>query len=151
MKKNILVTVVIVLVVGAGAFYGGMKYGQGKSLTPQSLQNLTQQQRQQLFANAGGAGGTRGSTRNGQGAGGFSGGQIIAKDDKSVTIKMQDGSSKIVFYSNTTKVQKSTDGTSADLQVGEEVTASGTANSDGSLTAQTIQIRPAGQNPNPNN
>jgi ABC-type Na+ efflux pump permease subunit len=148
MKKNILVTVVIVVIVGAGAFYGGMKYAQSKSLTPQSFQNLTAQQRQQLFANAGG---TRSGTRTGQGTSGFSAGQIIAKDDKSITIKMQDGSSKIVFYSDTTQVQKSTNGTSSDLQIGQEVTANGTANSDGSVTAQSIQIRPNVQSPNPNN
>jgi hypothetical protein len=80
MKKTIITVIVVALLVGAGAFYGGMKYGQGKGLTPQNFQNMTQEQRQQLFANAGG--GTRTGTRNGQGAGGFSGGEIIAKDDK---------------------------------------------------------------------
>ncbi len=83
MKKTIIIVIAVAIVVGAGAFWGGMKYGQGKSLTPQSFQNLTQQQRQQLFANAGGA---RTGSRNGTG-GGFSGGQIIAKDDKSITVK----------------------------------------------------------------
>jgi len=147
--KNLYIIIIIAVIVAAGAFYGGMKYGQGKSLTPQSFQNMTQQQRQQLFANAGG--GAPSGTRTGQGTSGFSAGQIIAKDDKSITIKMQDGSSKIVFYSNTTQVQKSTNGTSADLQIGQEVTANGTSNSDGSVTAQTIQIRPNVPSPNPNN
>ena len=89
--------------------------------------------------------------REGQESGGFSAGQIIAKDEKSVTIKMQDGSSKIVFYSESTKIQKTADGTGADLAIDQEVTASGAANSDGSLTAQTIQVRPDVQIPNPNN
>ncbi len=149
MKKNILVTVAIVLVVGAGAFWGGMKYGQSKSPTPQSFQNMTQEQRQQLFAS--GQGAARIGTRNGQEASGFSGGEIIAKDDKSITIKMQDNSSKIVFYSDSTKIQKSTDGTAGDLVIGQQVTTNGTANSDGSVTAQTIQIRPNVPSPSPNN
>ena len=64
---------------------------------------------------------------------------------------MQDGSSKIVFYSESTKIQKTADGTGANLAIDQEVTASGAANSDGSLTAQTIQVRPDVQIPNPNN
>jgi hypothetical protein len=147
MKKTIITVILVAVVIGAGAFFGGMKYGQSKSLTPQSFQNLTPQQRQQMFANAGG---TRTGARNGQGAGGgFSAGQVIAKDDKSITIKMQDGSSKIVFYSGSTTIQKSVDGTASDLEVGQNVSTTGAANSDGSETALNIQIRPAGQNPNP--
>ena len=148
MKKAIPIFIAIVIIVGAGAFWGGMKYFQSKSPTPQSFQNMTQEQRQQLFASG------QGAARLGNGArseGGFSSGQIIAKDDKSITIKMPDGSSKIVFYSESTKIQKTADGTIADIQIGQEVSSNGTANSDGSVTAQTIQIRPAASAPNQNN
>ena len=148
MKKTIPVFIIIAILVGAGAFYGGMKYAQSKSPTPRSFQNMTQEQRQQLSANIGGV--ARNGTRNAAG-GGFSDGQIIAKDDKSITIKIPDGSSKIVFYSESTKIQKTADGTTTDLEVGQQVSANGTANSDGSLTAQTIQIRPNVQVPSPSN
>ena len=88
------------------------------------------------------AGGTRGGMR-GNRAGGFTTGEVIAKDAQSITIKMRDGSSKILFYSAKTDVLKSTAGTSDDVAVGSQIMANGTANQDGSMTAQSIQIRPA--------
>ncbi len=122
--------------VGGGAFYGGMKYAQGKN-SRGSFANLTSEQRQQLGANIGGQGGFRG----GQGGGAVAG-DIISKDSQSITVKMRDGSSKIVFFSDTTEVSKFVAGTSADLAVGKTIIVMGKTNSDGSVTATTIQFRP---------
>lgn len=124
--------VVVVLVAGAGGFYGGMKYQQ--SQTPQrgnfSMGNIPAGQRQ-------------GATGNSRGAsGGMATGEIIAKDDKSITIKLGNGGSKIVFYSTSTQLQKMADAAQDELVVGKQVVANGTANSDGSITAQVIQMRP---------
>ncbi|OIO07392.1 hypothetical protein CO115_00755 [Candidatus Falkowbacteria bacterium CG_4_9_14_3_um_filter_36_9] len=55
---------------------------------------------------------------------------------------MRDGGSKIVFLSDSTSIGKTTDGTVADLEAGKQVTINGKDNSDGSVTAQSIQIRP---------
>ena len=141
MKKLIMVAAIVAVVVGSGAFYGGMKYAQGRSPRG-NFANLIPEQRQQLTANAGaGFRAGAGQGRGGMG-GGFTVGEIISKDDKSITIKMSDGGSKIVFYSDATEVGKSVSGTAIDLKVGETVTTSGTANSDGSITAQSIQLRP---------
>jgi hypothetical protein len=75
-------------------------------------------------------------------SGGFTGGAIIGIDEKSITVKLRDNSSKIVFVSSSTEVMKSAQGSILDLVIGEQVTVSGTPNSDGSITAQSVQVRP---------
>lgn len=123
------------IVVGTGAFYAGMRYAQGNGRMV--LQNMNPEQRQALFGQGAFAGGTRR-----QGAGGqFLSGEIMSKDDKSITLKLPDGGSRIVFFSGSTSVGKMTEGAVTDVEVGTQVTINGTTNSDGSLTAQSIQIR----------
>jgi len=131
MNKVLPVVILVAVVAVAGAFYGGMQYAQSK--VPQGFRQL---------GTASAADGFRGA-RSGATAGSFGSGQIIAKDDKSITIKMQNGGSKIVFYSGTTEISKFVSGAASDLGVGNNVTVNGSANQDGSITAQTIQIRPA--------
>ena len=117
---------VAVLLVAGASFYGGMAYSQ----------NMAAAQRAQR---TGGAFAGRGGRTSG---GGFTGGEIIAQDSQSITVKLPNGSSQIVFFSDSTKIMKSVDGTASDLATGKQVTVSGTANPDGSITAQSIQLRP---------
>ncbi len=133
---------IVAVVIGSGSFYGGMKYAQGRS-PRDNFANLTPEQRQQFTANAGA--GFRGGASQGRSGmnGGFTIGEILSKDDKSITIKMPDSGSKIVFYSDSTEVTKFTDGSSDDLVVGKTVSVNGSSNQDGSVTAQTIQLRSA--------
>jgi len=136
MKKIIPIFVALILVVGGGAFYGGMKYGQGKgfpgNFSRQNFQNLSEEQRQQISqGRVGGVGGVGGSL----------GGEVIAKDEQSLTLRTQDGSSKIVFFSGSTKILRTADGTIDDIGIGEQIMVSGEQNSDGSYTAKTIQER----------
>lgn len=69
-------------------------------------------------------------------------GHVLSVDDKSMTVKMTDGSSKIVLFSATTTFSKSDAGTKSDVKTGEKVVAFGTDNSDGSVTAQSVQLNP---------
>jgi len=132
-KKNqtIIIFIIIVVLIGAGAFYGGMQFEKSQA-------NAVQEQRRQAF-------GGQGLNLNGRPGNGsnFVNGAIIAQDDKSVTLKLSDGGSKIIFFSDSTQITKSATGAIADLTTGENLMVTGTTNADGSITAQTIQIRPA--------
>ena len=136
MNKTISIAAIIVVLVGAGSFYGGMKYAQNQAAT--SRQQFTQQFR----GGSGGAGGAGVQRAGIGGAGGFVTGDIISKDDKSITVKLNDGGSKIVFFSDSTNIGTIAKGQSSDLVVGKQVSINGSANSDGSVTAQMIQLRP---------
>ena len=138
MKKFLPGFIAIVIIVGGGAFYGGMKYGEsGKvSAARNGFPDFGKVSLEDGQRFSGGAGG-RGAGAN------FTNGEIISLDDKSVTVKLPDSGSRIIFFSDSTKITKSTEGTVEDLKVGETVLASGTANDDGSITAETIQLRPS--------
>src|SRR3989344_5463964 len=101
MNKTVVSIIAVVIIVGGGAFYGGMKYAESKSPRGrfsqadfQSMQNFSLEERQQRIQEFGAnVGGARGFGRGGMGnRGGFVAGEIISKDDKSVTVKLQDRS-----------------------------------------------------------
>lgn len=73
--------------------------------------------------------------------GDFAVGEIIGKDEKSITIKTPGGGSKIIFFSDSTSIGKSAEGSVSDLETGKQVMISGTVGSDGSLSAKNIQVR----------
>lgn len=148
--KKLVPIIIAIIMVGSGAFYGGMKYAEsnrsgrgGLSQADfQNLQNLSPEERQQRLQELGAnIGGFRART-GGQQGGGFANGEIIAKDDETVTIKLHDGGSKIVFFSESTKLTKTTEGSLSNLEIGKTVLVSGKPNPDGSFTAETIQINP---------
>lgn len=131
--KNPIVIVILLLLVGGGAFFGGMKYQESK-----------QPAFSRQFGDGQGLTGAGGQLQNGTRVrGGQVVGKIISQDDKSITVKLQDGSSKIILFSDTTTINKATEGSKSDLKVGEKVGVFGTTNSDGSVTAQNIQLNPA--------
>ncbi len=140
-KNHIIAMSVLIIIFVAGAFFGGIQYEKNKAGT--SLSNKAEK-----FNKTNQRGGYD-NQRDGQkmgggnGAGGnFVAGDIISKDDKSITIKTKDGSSKIIFFSDSTIVGKTINGSISDLNIGEQVMINGKAGSDGSIAAQNIQIRP---------
>lgn len=129
MKKSTIITIILVVLVGGGAFFGGMKYQQGKQAFNRQFNGS------QGVRTAGGNQGNRLGFRP-------VAGEIISSDDKSITVKFQDGSSKIVMVSDKTEINKAAQVSRDELKVGEKVSVFGQENSDGSVTAQSIQLNP---------
>ncbi len=127
-NTTIIITFLLLIVVGAGAFFAGMKYQQSKPSRFSQQFNGMQGQRTGMMGN-------RTNLRPVSG-------EIIASDDKSITVKLQDGSSKIVLVSSQTTINKAAQATKDDLKSGEQVAVFGQENSDGSVTAQNIQLNP---------
>lgn len=143
-KSQSMLAVVIAILLCGGSFYAGTKYA--SSTTP------ARQNGAGGFGQ-GGAGFQRG-TGPGTGMGGtmFRGGargQAVTNGDISkiegsmITVKLPDGGSKLIITSSSTKVMQMTEATPDILKTETPVMVMGTANTDGSLTAATIQIRPA--------
>lgn len=143
MKKN-SIYIAVYIIIGAVCFYAGTLYGQntGKSAASNNQQVGSQTGQQFGMRTGVSAAGQRGARGNG---GGFVMGEVLSKDDTSITVKVRDGGSKIVFYSDSTEVSKFVEGALSDLEVGKTVSINGKSNQDGSVTAQTIQLRPTGQ------
>ncbi|MCL5125342.1 MAG: DUF5666 domain-containing protein [Deltaproteobacteria bacterium] len=125
MKNNIIVAAVVAVVLAGGGFFAGIKYQESRQAA--GAGSVARFKRQ--------LNGNRASFRPVSG-------DILSLDDKSMTVKLQDGSSKIVLLSQTTTYSKSAEGSWNDLKVGEKVAAFGQENSDGSVTAQNVQINP---------
>jgi hypothetical protein len=161
--KNMYLLIIGIIVVAGGAFFGGMMFQKSQdSLSGLTGEELTSKL-ESLGSSSGtgmgfpggtnapqfgtnGTGGPGGmptnmpSGRTGNG-GNMTSGEIISADDESVTIKEQDGSTSVVYFSSSTAINKTVDGTSSDLTDGTNIMVSGTSNSDGSVTATTIEIR----------
>jgi len=144
MKKNISILIIAILVAGGAGFFGGMQYQ--KQATPKVASGSA--------VNRGSFSGARTGSRTGAAGAGFSSGQILSKSDNSLTIKLATGGSQIVFLAPSSQIMQSSTTTIANLNVGENVMITGTTNSDGTVTAKTVQVgdfrfggagRPAGQ------
>ncbi len=118
------------IIVGGAAFFGGMKYQETKVMGSGQFRNGIGRQ------------GLMGGQARFRGMGGAVMGEIISQDYKSITVKLPDGSSKIVLLADNVTVSKTDTGSKSDLKTGVIVGAFGTNNSDGSVTAQNIQINP---------
>jgi len=142
MQKQTIIVAVITLLVGlGGGYYGAHAF---TSNNPRGNAAFTRGGTAGTFAfNATGARG-----QGAAGAGGLSG-TVISKDATSITIDTRDGSSHIALTGTSTVVAKSIAGTLDDVVVGSTVLVMGVQNSDGSVSAKSLQIRPADMGPGP--
>jgi hypothetical protein len=123
-KKAVCIIIAAAMILVYVSYSAG--YQKGKKIT---------------FSQGPGSGFSGANSMRNRGAG-IINGDVTSKDETSMTVRGRDGSSKIVLYSGTTQIMKSTTGTSSDVAVGTQVMIQGKTNSDGSITAQSIQIRP---------
>ncbi len=145
-KVVIAIVAVIVLVgVGAGAFYAGSKVGEQRVINNPALVfqqgGFGQRGQFQFPAGTPGAGGQRAfqaPTGGAQGPGGGVMGTIEAIEGNTLTLST-DSTTIQVLTTDTTLIQKTMNVSPADLEVGEQVTVSGTENDDGSITARSIR------------
>ena len=137
MQKNHII-IVAILMVGVGV--GGFLLGRTTATSSQSARYG------QYTANM--AGGQRnGSSTQTPNRGGMMRfrpvtGDIMESSDDSITVKLMDGSSKIILFSAKTDINKAQKAMASDLKVGEKVLVTGQENPDGSITAQNIQLNP---------
>lgn len=128
------VTVFLITIgVGAICFFGGIKY----------QESVSQTTRQMGF----GSGGMRTTGMRTDGQPNRTGvrpvnGEVLSSDEDSVTVKTQDGGSKIVLYTEKTMINRASVAEKTDIKAGETVMIMGTENADESMTAQNIQLNP---------
>jgi hypothetical protein len=133
-KKNTCIgSIILMVVIVVGAFWGGMKYSTSK------LQGGFGNFNQATGTNR--TGGMIGNRRGGM-SGQVIAGEILSKDGESITVKTQDGS-KIIFISTSTTFTKTISSSLDELQPATRVIANGTLNQDGSMSARSIQITTA--------
>lgn len=143
--QNTYVKIVIVaVIVGIVSFGAGMKWQQKKTSAFVTAGNFMGAGN---FAGRTGGPGMMGAGqgRTGAARGGFRpvSGEIISQDDTSITVKLADGSSKIVLLGDSTTINKADKAEKSDLVIGKQVAVFGSENTDGSVTASSIQLDPA--------
>jgi len=146
---KIVVTVLGALVLLAGSFYGGTLFGkqQAQAALPEGFRD-----RVMRLAPGEEAPEAAGQRQFGQAGGGPSSasagglvGQIEEIDGSSLVVTGFDGQKTTVQATETTLIEKYASVTVADLVAGEQVVISGSQNEDGSITARSIQVAPAGR------
>ena len=128
MHKNIVITGVVALIIGAGIGYAGAGMFSHPTTPGQQFTRGT-------------GNGMMGGTRSM--GGGFLTGTVSSKDAGSITLNTRDGSSHVVLITPNTTVSKSVNGALTDVTTGTTIIVSGTTNSDGSVSASLIQLRPS--------
>lgn len=139
MNKNSMMIIAVVLIVlaGVGGFVGGMFYtrvhqGLGFAGALNGNDNGNGSRRFGPGAMMGGNGQNQ-NFRGGRG-------QVVSLGNGTMTIKLPDGSTRLIVVSDSTNYLKTDKVTQSDIKTGDTVTIVGTHNSDGSITAQDVLV-----------
>lgn len=136
MKNNIGIIILVAIIAGGSGFFVGMKYQE------RQIPKIGQFRMENTNSNR-----TRGMMpRGGENriTNGFQpvNGEITAVDKNTLTVKLPDGSSKIVILPDSLKINKMTEVARDELITGLKITAFGKTNPDGSVTAESVQLNP---------
>jgi hypothetical protein len=128
-KNNLILTIIVMFVVGGLAFWGGVQYqkrqiGNFRSDQPANIRGQLKEMPE----------------RSGTQLGRVVNGEIISVEDETITIKTQEDDTRIVIFSDLTRINKTNEGSIADLQIGEQVMVVGAEDTSGVVTAQNISI-----------
>lgn len=136
-NKGVVVMIAVAIITAGLGFYGGVQYQKTKKITPTGMRAG--------LPNGSGmpTTGKTGTTRTGGNQ--PVSGEITSVDGGTITVKTQDGGSKIVVLSGSTKINLATEGSTSDLKKGDTVMVIGTTGTDGTITATTVSIGVAPQ------
>jgi hypothetical protein len=132
-NKQLVTTALISIIVSGGV---GYYIGTHKQATPTRMQGA--------FGQGGAGQGQRGGFARGGVNSNMINGDVVSLSDNILTVKGRDGGSRVVLFTGTTKVTKSVTGERGDVKEGSSVLIIGAQNTDGSVTAESVQIRPNG-------
>jgi hypothetical protein len=141
MSKTVWTGVIVAIIFGGGGFYAGTKYQASQTTTTTSAR----------FAGGTGSFAGRGAAGFGGAGGGATIGTILSIGNGSMTIQLPNSTSstattgtKLVLLQDSTQIDALENVPASSLQVGQTVTVAGTTNADGSVTATSVMVRPAG-------
>jgi hypothetical protein len=137
----IVLAIVVIAVVGIGAY----QFGESNGLT--QAQTIRSEFFQSRSTNSNAQGGTnsqQGTNVRSQTGRPVASGTIKSIDGTTIQLTQQDGSTATVSLNAQTVIQKVVVGSATDLQIGERITVQGTQ-TNGQTTAQSIQISQGGQ------
>ena len=127
-----LAIAVLAVVAMLGIFGGAQLKSSNASATVASTGGTTRN-RGQFSGGPGGAGGAGGR-------GGATAGTVQSVNGNTIAVTDAQGQTKTVTLESGTTITKSTTGSASDITTGETIVVRGTANSDGSTTAQSVSI-----------
>ncbi len=131
-NKNLIISCLVMLMVGVGSFFGGVKYQQ-KTLTSNRQSGDFPEMRQK---------GERVMLRPESNPAGEDVimGEIINLDGELLSISLPNGGSKLMIVSANTLINKTVVGTLNDLVTGEYITAFGEVNAEGVIVPKSIYL-----------
>ncbi len=140
---QIVLSVVVLIIVAGGSFYGGMLFGQGQTQSNrQGANRFVVNGNGGYFQGGPGGQGFQGQRGNGQGGGVF--GQI-SEVGAGYLVVDSNGTQTKVTVTDTTLMEKNVSVKLTDFAVGDTVIVSGSQGSDGTFTARSVQSSPMGR------